>query len=262
MVSGPRTELIHRKVKRAKHHIEELDRRIHEFFRGGPHPYPVIREEDTETGDLIFKLGKCIPIPDDFPAIIGDVLQNLRTALDHLAWQLVIANGNKPIDGQTGFPIAETAKKYEAMLDRKVQGMSQGAINRICAFKPYGGGNEDLWGLHELNNADKHRSLFVVGAAHTGVGIDISKRFPEMNLPTPFRFIVKPADFSWPLKDGKEIFRIFKKDRGPYLDENPTFTFQIAFGDSEVMKGEPLLPPLHQLADLIDAIIKSFDTLL
>jgi hypothetical protein len=256
-----RTELVRLKVKRAKHHIGELDGRIETFFRGGADPYPVIREDDPKTGDLVFKLGKCTAVPPDFAAIFGDVLQNLRTALDHLAWQLVIANGKKPIDGQTGFPIAETSDKFEASFDRKVEGMSQGAIRMIRALKPYGGGNEDLWGLHSLNNVDKHRSLFVVGASHTGIGMDFSKHFPGMDLP-PTRFFLKPADYAWPLKDGTELFRIFKDSRSPQVDENPEFTFQIAFGDAEVMQGEPLLPPLHQLADLIDAIVLTFRSLL
>jgi hypothetical protein len=53
-----------------------------------------------------------------------------------------------------------------------------------------------------------------------------------------------------------------KQARTGHFDDNPHFTFQIAFGDAEVMKGEPFLPPLHQLSDLIDAIIVSFDALL
>lgn len=260
MIAAPRTELVRRKVNRAKHHIEELDGRIRAFFNDGPAPYPVIRKEEPETGDLTFKLGKCSPIPDDFPTIIGDVLQNLRTALDHLAWQLVLANNRTPT-GQTAFPIAENLEKFEAMRDRKVEGMSQDAIDKICALKPYGGGNEDLWGLHELNNVDKHRLLFVVGAAHIGIGVDVSKFFRNISVPSQY-FILKPADYAWPLKDGTELFRIMKQARDAHGDENPTFTFQIAFGDAEIMKGEPFIPPLHQLANLIDAIITSFDALL
>ena len=260
MMTVNRTELVRRKIKRAKHHIEEFNGRIDQFFRGGPAPYPVVREDDPKTGDLIFKLGKCAAIPEDFPTIIGDILQNLRTALDHLAWQLVLAHNCVPT-GQTAFPIAENFEKFEAMLKRKVEGMSQGAVDKIRALKPYGGGNEDLWGLHELNNTDKHRLLFVVGAAHTGVGVDVGKMFPIKNVPS-LRIILKHADYAWPLRDGTELFRILKQAREPNIDENPSFTFQIAFGDAEVMEGEPMFPPLHHLADSIDAIILSFDALL
>jgi hypothetical protein len=252
-----RTELVRIKVKRAKHHIEYFNGRIDDFFRGVPNPYPIIREDDPKTGDLVFKLGKCLPIPEDFPAIIGDILQNLRTALDHLAWQLVLANGETPTS-QTGFPIAEDLKKFEAMFGRKVEGISESAIKKIRALNPYGRADEDLWGLHELNNTDKHRLLFVVGAAHTGIDVDVTKFHPGVNIRS-VRFMLKPADLAWPLKDGTELYRIFKATRDLHVDENPKFTIQIAFGDAEVMEGEPVFPPLHQLADLIDSIILNFD---
>jgi hypothetical protein len=80
-------------------------------------------------------------------------------------------------------------------------------------------------------------------------------------MPSPHLFL-KPADYAWPLKDGTELFRICKNARKPHVDQNPRFTFQIAFGDAEIMKGEPLFPPLHQLADSIDVIILGFDALL
>ena len=109
------TRIIGLKVKRAKQHIADLDRRIHLFFTGPPNPYPIVKETDSETGDLVFKLGKCVPIPEDFPLIIGDALQNLRTALDHLVWQLILSNGGTP-KTTSGFPIMESAEKYKSVL--------------------------------------------------------------------------------------------------------------------------------------------------
>jgi hypothetical protein len=144
------------------------------------------------------------------------------------------------------------------MFRRKVEGTSDGAVKKIRALNPYGRANEDLWGLHELNNTDKHRLLFVVGAAHTGIDVDVTKFHSGINI-SSVRFMLKPADLAWPLKDGAELYRILKAARDLHVDENPKFTVQIAFGDAEVMEGEPVLPPLHQLADLIDSIILSFD---
>jgi hypothetical protein len=250
-----KTARVRRKVERARQHIADLDRRIHLFFTGPPNPYPIVKETDSETGDLVFKLGKCAPIPDDFPLIIGDALQNLRTALDHLVWQLILSNGNTPKIGTTGFPLMKSAEEYKTDSPRKVKGMAPEAIRMIDALKPYGGGNEDLFGLHLLNNVDKHRLLLMCGAAHIATNVKV-----ELSLTPQWFHVALPMPFQWtyPLKDGKEIFRILKEEVSRF-DQNPDFSFRIAFGDAEVMDSEPMLPPLHRLADLIDAIIVHFD---
>jgi hypothetical protein len=43
--------------------------------------------------------------------------------------------------------------------------MTQQAVAAIDALKPYKGGNDVLWQLHELNNVDKHRLILTVGSA-------------------------------------------------------------------------------------------------
>ena len=73
----------------------------------------MVREIEAETGDVLIKLGKCQPIPEDFPLIIGDTLQNLRTALDHLVWQLILSNGGTP-NVNSAFPISKSAQHYKS----------------------------------------------------------------------------------------------------------------------------------------------------
>jgi hypothetical protein len=247
-----KTRIVGLKVKRAREHIADLDRRIHLFFTGPPNPYPLIREIETHTGDLVIKLDRCEPVPEDLPLVIGDALQNLRTALDHLVWQLVLSNGGTP-GTQTAFPITKNAQQYKSVAPGKTKGVTPEAAKMIDAFRPYGGGNEVLFGLHLLNNSDKHRLLLICGAAH------LSTAFQFQLSPTP-QCLAMPVPYhqTYPLKEGRELYRIPKDVDGTF-DQNPEFTFRLAFGDGEAMGGEPMLPPLHQLADLIDAIILAFD---
>jgi hypothetical protein len=53
---------------------------------------------------------------------------------------------------------------YETEKARKVEGMTELAIKHIDNLKPYKGGNQVLWRIHELDNIDEHRSLFTVGS--------------------------------------------------------------------------------------------------
>ena len=42
---------------------------------------------------------------------------------------------------------------------------------------------------------------------------------------------------------------------------NPQFVFEVAFGEGEVVKGEPLIPTLHELIQLVEAFVKLFPPL-
>ncbi len=245
------------KIERAKEHVRDLEARIQAFFKSNP--YRVIREDDPETGDSVFRVQTSVDVPIEWAAMVGDVIQNLRSSLDHLVWQLVLANGGTP-DRHTGFPIGEDANKYKAQLTGKVQGMSQTALDQIDALKPYAGGNDPLWRLHDLNNVDKHRLLLAVGSAHRNIVIDFGKAFPDMRISAPLA--LRPADRLFPLKDGAEVYRILAAARGSEIDEDPKFTFEIAFGESQIADGEPLIPTLHQLVNLVDAILRQFEPLL
>jgi hypothetical protein len=247
-----RTEAVRLKVGRAREHITDLDRRIHNFFAGPPNPYPILKSIDAETGDTVFKLGSCAPVPRDFPLLIGDALQNLRTALDHLVWQLIISNGEVPDERNSQFPMNKSADEYKASSPRKIKGVAPEVANMIDKLRPYGGGNEDLYGLHLLNNVDKHRLLLMCGAAHAGLTVQVQLS------PTPTEFRIPiPVQWSYPLKDGDEIYRVPKD--ATTLSTEPRFSFRIAFGDAEAMGSEPLLPPLAQLANYVDAVVMAFD---
>src|ERR1700686_281492 len=81
------------KIERAKKHIRDLGVRIRMFCESdaytiGVKPHPIAEIQQTT---LYF--ASVDPIPDDISLIIGDAVHNLRSSLDHLAWQLVLANG-------------------------------------------------------------------------------------------------------------------------------------------------------------------------
>jgi len=108
-------------------------------------------------------------IPFNAISTAGDIIHNLRSALDHLAYQLVMVGTNDAVPlhpRRIQFPIAESFSAYESRKARKVEGMRDDAKLAIDNAKPYKGGNDALWRIHELDNTDKHRSLFTVAQDH------------------------------------------------------------------------------------------------
>jgi hypothetical protein len=116
MTADERLAPIRVKVERAKEHIRDLEAEVSSFL--STNPYMVGTKRDPQTRRLIYYLVSVRNPSPRISAIIGDVIHNLRSALDHLAYQLVLAGGARP-STQTYFPISEDATKYKAESPKK-----------------------------------------------------------------------------------------------------------------------------------------------
>ena len=170
-------------------------------------------------------------------------------------------NGAATSDG-TGFPIWKSQAKYESGRPGVANGISKAALDILYALKPYQGGNDALWHLHRLDIADKHRLLLAVGAVHQNVILP-SPAMGEF-LAGALSITLGVADRQFPLKDRTEIFRVAKaaREEGDQDYDDLKFTFEIALNEPGVIEGEPVLPALHELADLVKGIVAAFDPLL
>ena len=131
-------------------------------------------DQDADTQAWIYR--ETAPdVPIEWSVSVGEILYNLRSALDHLVWQLVLANGSQP-GSRTEFPIVKDPTGWEAAANRRLEGIGGGAKDRIQRLQPYTGGyGLDLdvgsfWTLHNLCNIDKHRHLNLCAVATSGPG--------------------------------------------------------------------------------------------
>jgi hypothetical protein len=246
------------KIKRAKEHICDLDTRLTTFKNGNP--YKVVPELDSNMGKRVFRFREKQSIPAEISLRTGEVIQNLRSALDYVVWALVESNGSTPTRDNC-FPISENAKKYKTGSPGKVKGMCQRAVDCINLTKPDKGGTEALWQLHELNNSDKHRLLLTAGI---GFRVTVQQRFgssvvigragghggsvltqnPIVNVD------FTPSNAAFPIIYGTEILALPAE-----LNMNPQFTFDVAFNEPSIIEREPILPFLHQLTHLVEEIV-------
>ena len=110
------------------------------------------------------------PVLHDFSARTGEIAYNLRSALDHLVWQLVLVNNETP-GRRNEFPIFQKEDEYQAVAKRKLRGLADRYQELIEGFQPYrenGRVGTHLWMLHSICNIDKHRHLNVVNV-HSSV---------------------------------------------------------------------------------------------
>jgi hypothetical protein len=264
MSADEQITLLQTKVERAKHHISDLQALIQRFM--GTRPFVIKTKEDPQTNQRVYYVESFTDPGPEFSVLTGDVLHNLRSALDHLAYRLVCVglNGTPTDPWNIAYPIADSVDAYPALRDRRVEHVREEAKQAIDATTPYRGGNDMLWRLHKLSNIDKHRLLLTVASRPRAVDLggctfrkmceqfpDIAKNFKPDSL-SAF-FIV--ADRPFPLQQGYECFRE-PIDRKP--DEHLKLSFDIAIGEPGVMEGEPVIETLQQMANLVDKLISHF----
>jgi hypothetical protein len=163
---------------RAKHergvkYLEQLNAEVSAYLRREPKPYRMRGEFDRDRRAYVLKGEVIEPLGDamDWSLTLGDALHNLRSALDHLIFQLVVLNTGKKAGGGTMFPIASSGASYwsiakdgrKSLRDRALKGVADEHRALIDALQPYrtrepGKGNF-LLTLQALSNQDKHRLL-------------------------------------------------------------------------------------------------------
>ncbi len=262
MIPDERLALIEIKIDRTKEHFSNLKRAISVFFDSKPY---VVSTKRDSTRRLIYYLSRVEPTPLSFATITGDAIQNLKSALDHLAYQLFLVGTNGITDGRhVYFPIDRDMEEYRRNLPRRTKGMRQDAIDTLNAIEPYKGGKgHDLWVLHELNNLDKHRLLVTVGSAYQSFNVGahmrpmMQKQALEGGLPLPLPKMdvyLRPADNLCPLTVGDELF-IDHVD----AEENKEidFRFNVALKEPGITEG-PLVDMLEQFLDLVNKTVLLF----
>lgn len=265
MTAEERLALIRVKIERAKKHICDLQGERKGFLDTKPYVFGAQRYPQTRKP--VYYMVSVQDIPGRLGAIAGDVLHNLRSALDHLAYQLVfVGTGGRGPFKHVYFPIFECSKKYEAGKMGKVQGMRPDAIKAIDETKPYKGGTDALWQLHRLDNIDKHRVIIIIGSEFHSMDVSplllrmLRGMLPDQTpLPTMPAINLLPENRLFPLKAGDILFTDLPDAE---VKQNMPFTFEVAFGEPGILEGDPLLETLQHMTDLVDNLILSFRSLL
>jgi hypothetical protein len=250
------------KIDRAIEHLNYLEREITAFKDRGA--YSVVRDDDPQTGDLVFKVRVSEELPLRWGAIAGDALHNLRSALDILWRQMMFPRGGGEANRKCAFLIYDSAEEFKRSNSRKVHGPHQAAVQVYRALKPYKGGNDTLWLLGALDDADKHRLLLPVGLAimRSVLSVRAGPDLEMMEEIASIEFIedtIRANYLRYPLYDDTELWRIDARARNK-VDVEPDFTFDISFGDPRIIerKTMPIIPTLSELGREVQGVVKAF----
>lgn len=152
------------KTEWAEAQTNYLSQRIRAFFSSDP--FEMVSHLDELRDERVWNLKLVKPLPRELAVDAGAILHSLRSPLDQILGAVVAQNGRS--ESGEGFPFGRTRDHFEAELQKQKK-LPDAAKELIREAEPYLGGNNLLWGLHELNRKDKHRAGLVplMMPAHT-----------------------------------------------------------------------------------------------
>ncbi|NZD64552.1 hypothetical protein HX900_26115 [Rhizobium sp. WYCCWR 11290] len=135
----------------------------------------VTRLLEVDPSYIAWKLIVTEAAPPEWPAIIGDIIHNLRASLDLLACELVEMNGHRDIS-DVYFPFAGSEDQLDHMISkRNFDKAAPQAIALVKELKPFRGGNVAIRAVHDLDIWDKHRAIIpdaaIISAMSGGFGV-------------------------------------------------------------------------------------------
>ncbi len=171
------------KLRNADDHLRRLEAESLAYLNSGSHAALLAESDPNNSGRswLRFKVRQQPPLK--FAAIAGDVVHNLRSALDYFVEEMVRLNGETP--GFTHlYPICQTPDAFKSEVGKgRLKGVAPNAMRAVEGFQPYQVKPEarprhPLTHLHKLSNRDKHHMLAIsaLNAACSWTFVDESGR--------------------------------------------------------------------------------------
>ena len=163
------------KLERAEQHLHELRPEIERWLKSGA--YSISDDPDSDATYNILNAQLVRPMPSLISQLIGDCLQNLRSAIDHLVYTLALNCRPSLADKEameTAFPIFITEAGFRTQGKGRIKYLSPGAQTIIDGLQPYRTKEPTkhfLWSLKTLNDIDKHRRILVTFTRPLAAGV-------------------------------------------------------------------------------------------
>ncbi|WP_315701134.1 MULTISPECIES: hypothetical protein [unclassified Bradyrhizobium] len=241
------------KIDRANKHLNDLIKAMEAF----QHRYTqdFVADEESEPTIKIYRVRILEDIPANLSGYIGDVVHNLRSALDCLAVALI-----KRVDPTVGddvlrdtyFPIAwdesGLSNERRTRFFNRVGAPVEKLIRRVQPYR--GGKGHVLWQLEHLDITDKHRQII------PGL-LNVSHITFYVMQPVNGNPISRPKyEPPFPLKDGDEICRVAFSE--PNYNSSVHFQLEIAFNEPPFVVAKPVAITLKQFVYFVHRLIDIF----
>ena len=255
------------KLRRADYHLREFRKGFDEWL--ALKPYYVEAHQQPESDEVVL-IGRVRNTPPaiEWGVMIGDVIHNLRSALDSLVWTFSVwKSGPAPSDPlprndpwrKIKFPIVQESGQWQSAVKGCLWAVDPSLLAEFKGSQPFVTGKhaperEPLTVLHELWNIDKHRHP------------NLTSAFVEIKsiagyTPEDAAFSVVSLKPPGPFEDGAELARIVWAGLGTPAEKvnmQAYAVFDVSFDQGPPAYGEPLFPMLERLCEEVAQIMARF----
>jgi len=254
------------KVNRADKHLRELAADIKRFNKSNA--YSVSFEPHHKAGEYVFRVYVDRPPPTiEWGIVIGDVVHNLRSALDQLVWEMADSESGPAPEGRiarsspwhdVGFPIVTDPSHWKDAA-KKIVRVGPRYSAAFESLQPWFRREAEplrdpLAILQELSNRDKHR------AVNLTIGYVRLVDFQTFG----YRWHLMSEATLGPLEDQAEIARVRVEDPDFDPAEMDVYfhdSLDVTFREGEPAYGEPVIRLLDRLEQEVVRIIWKFQSL-
>ena len=193
-----------------------------------------------------------------YSILAGEIVHQLRSALDHLVWQLILDEGATPIDGKTGFPVFHIEADYDKYGVRMIAGVATQTATDIRSLQPFHTNPADtapLYVLNEMWKREKHR-LLNFASLKIMSGCTTAYVYPSGRTIVDHGVGFNPGPFT----DGAELCRLqYPSDFTPDVKMSVTYAWAMRFEDAGPATGQSPTELLTRLVEVVEKAIMLLD---
>jgi hypothetical protein len=241
------------RLDRASQQIGALDAELREFSERAQSVREVF---DLEAGRKRLEYVATEEFPSSWWAIVGEIVYDLRSALDHAVYELTCLEHDGPL-GQTGFPIFEDEARYEELTTRGDPALGSGVF-MIRGVNPYAKAAIRSLQPFEVRKAAPFEEPALALLAELSA-VDRQRAIPLCRLRWPGSSIrsrrpVRDLRFHWEqtFEDGAVLASWTPTNSRDGADMDVDLDFDVAFDVGELVptrfQGRPVIEMLEQLA--------------
>ncbi|MEX1133757.1 MAG: hypothetical protein WED83_02815 [Acidimicrobiia bacterium] len=180
------------KYRWAQYHAQSVNSQLEGVF-GADGDILTINVEVNQAADeatAIARIGRLPIIHERCGLALGDAIHNYRSALDHIAWNLVkIGRTPKPRKPKSvQFPMCNSGAEFKRAQPSRLPGVIKDQVAVIRRYQPYVGGvrGTSISRLNRLANMDKHRVLIPAVVTPAGYNIRVTSSWRHVRPPEFF----------------------------------------------------------------------------
>lgn len=250
------------KVVRAEKHLAELESTLRLFLDGRPYVAMPQSHREKSLHVLRYEARVRREPPALMGPIIGDVLHNLRSALDGLIYLISAVHGApEGFLNRCEFPISGNQCDYRCGTGRRtpkrdlvrfLPGAAQAIVRRCQPYRARQAYTEHpLWVLSGLVQRDKHRHIHVGGAYIRDIVAEITQTKNA-------QLVSESRHDRGPFVPGAVLAEFHLRITGAdaELNVNEQFPFDIAFEKAGAATGLLVVPTLRRLVEYVSLVVE------